>query len=210
MHNHPMTSERPRALSDELEAYYTPGNDRYWCSDYEGKQRLCSAVGIEFWYGDDHDQIVLGLLRTLPPQLRWVVEMRTGVWCGDGLDGSWSNWAWVGGNVGVDALGCKALFDAGIALLRAEAVARDMDVAAQSPRSSRQQPWRTASDYQRNRFDVLKRDAYRCQICGASAEEGARLEVDHRQSIARGGSSRKENLWTLCQDCNRGKGTEEL
>jgi hypothetical protein len=60
------------------------------------------------------------------------------------------------------------------------------------------------------RFTILKRDGYRCQLCGASASKGARLEVDHKQPRARGGSDDPENLWTLCFDCNRGKGTKPL
>lgn len=209
MHNNPATSTRAKALTDELIAYYRPGNDRYWCSDYEGKERLCAAIGIEFRYGDDHDQIVLGLLRTLPPQLRWVAEMRSGVWCGNGLDDTWGQWAWIGGNVGVNTVGCKALYDAAIALLRAEAEARGMGTTAQSPRSSRGIA-NLATEYQRNRFQVFKRDGYRCRLCGVTADDGARLEIDHRQSIARGGTSTLENLWVLCADCNRGKSTEEL
>jgi len=56
------------------------------------------------------------------------------------------------------------------------------------------------------RYEVLKRDGYRCQACGASAKDGARLEVDHRVPIAKGGSNHLSNLWVLCDKCNRGKG----
>ncbi len=59
----------------------------------------------------------------------------------------------------------------------------------------------------RKRFAVLKRDGYRCQLCGASSADGARLEVDHRTPLAKGGSNNLDNLWTLCQKCNAGKGT---
>ncbi len=60
------------------------------------------------------------------------------------------------------------------------------------------------------RFLILKRDGYRCQLCGASAEDGVRLEVDHKQAKANGGTDDEANLWTLCFPCNRGKGTQEL
>ena len=53
------------------------------------------------------------------------------------------------------------------------------------------------------RWRVLKRDGYRCRVCGAG--EGARLEVDHIVPVARGGGNEEENLRTLCRDCNRGK-----
>lgn len=57
----------------------------------------------------------------------------------------------------------------------------------------------------RTRFLVFKRDAYRCQLCGRSARDGAVLEVDHVIPHARGGTSDMSNLQTLCWDCNRGK-----
>jgi HNH endonuclease len=60
------------------------------------------------------------------------------------------------------------------------------------------------------RFDVLKRDNYTCQICGDTAANDARLEVDHKKARSRGGKDTAENLWVLCFSCNRGKGTKDL
>lgn len=60
------------------------------------------------------------------------------------------------------------------------------------------------------RFDILQRDSYRCQICGATAQDGARLEVDHKHPRIHGGTNERDNLWTLCFECNRGKGTKGL
>jgi hypothetical protein len=60
------------------------------------------------------------------------------------------------------------------------------------------------------RFRVLKRDGYRCQLCGATAQDGVRLEIDHKVPRAKGGSSELVNLWTLCFPCNRGKRDEDL
>lgn len=60
------------------------------------------------------------------------------------------------------------------------------------------------------RFQILKRDGYRCQLCGRSAEDGVKLEVDHKTPRAKGGSNDQSNLWTLCYDCNRGKHTHDL
>lgn len=62
----------------------------------------------------------------------------------------------------------------------------------------------------RARFAILKRDGFRCQLCGATPGDGARLEVDHRVPKAKGGSDDPSNLWALCFDCNRGKGTEDV
>ncbi len=55
------------------------------------------------------------------------------------------------------------------------------------------------------RYDILNRDGFRCVICGASANEGARLHVDHIVPIAKGGKSISSNLRTLCERCNIGK-----
>jgi hypothetical protein len=62
----------------------------------------------------------------------------------------------------------------------------------------------------RQRFRILKRDGYRCTLCGHAAAEGARLEVDHRIARAEGGTNDDANLHTLCFSCNRGKSTYTL
>jgi hypothetical protein len=62
----------------------------------------------------------------------------------------------------------------------------------------------------RSRFRIFKRDDYRCQICGRTAQEGARLEVDHRIPRSKGGTNAPSNLWTLCFECNRGKAAHDL
>ncbi len=54
----------------------------------------------------------------------------------------------------------------------------------------------------RKRFFILKRDRYRCRMCGRA---GIELEVDHKVPVAQGGSDALDNLQTLCFDCNRGK-----
>ena len=56
----------------------------------------------------------------------------------------------------------------------------------------------------------LRRDRYRCRICGRDASDGVKLEVDHKMPVMRGGPSTAENLWTLCFDCNRGKYDQTL
>lgn len=55
------------------------------------------------------------------------------------------------------------------------------------------------------RYDILKRDEFRCVICGASSKDGAHLHVDHIIPIAKGGKSVPSNLRTLCERCNIGK-----
>ena len=55
------------------------------------------------------------------------------------------------------------------------------------------------------RYDVLKRDGFKCQICGASAQDGATLHVDHIIPVSKGGKTEMSNLQTLCDRCNLGK-----
>lgn len=55
------------------------------------------------------------------------------------------------------------------------------------------------------RYDVLRMSNFRCSICGASAQEGARLHVDHIIPVSKGGKSELSNLRVLCERCNVGK-----
>lgn len=60
------------------------------------------------------------------------------------------------------------------------------------------------------RYDILKRDLGKCQVCGATAKQGAQLEVDHIIPKSDGGKREPNNLWTLCFACNRGKGKKAV
>jgi hypothetical protein len=62
----------------------------------------------------------------------------------------------------------------------------------------------------RLRFKVMRRDGFRCQICGLTQKDGVRLEVDHKIPVARGGRNVIQNLWTLCHPCNNGKSDDFL
>jgi group II intron reverse transcriptase/maturase len=72
---------------------------------------------------------------------------------------------------------------------------------------SEDRPGRT--DYRRT---TLRRDHYRCQMCGrlATPEEA---EVDHKRPYARfkrhEDADRPENLWTLCPPCHQVKGESD-
>ncbi len=55
------------------------------------------------------------------------------------------------------------------------------------------------------RYDVMKRDGFRCVLCGATAAEGAVLHVDHIRPVSKGGKTELYNLRTLCDRCNLGK-----
>ena len=59
------------------------------------------------------------------------------------------------------------------------------------------------------RFQVLKRDGFRCSYCGRRPPE-VTLDVDHVQSWKDGGRTVMENLVAACTDCNIGKGAQSL
>jgi len=58
------------------------------------------------------------------------------------------------------------------------------------------------------RYEVLRRDRFRCVSCGASpaTDSGCVLHVDHIIPYSRGGKTTLRNLRTLCEKCNLGKG----
>jgi hypothetical protein len=57
----------------------------------------------------------------------------------------------------------------------------------------------------RTRFEVFKRDEFRCRYCGRRSPEVV-LEVDHIVPTCEGGTDDEMNLVTSCWECNRGKG----
>ena len=60
------------------------------------------------------------------------------------------------------------------------------------------------------RFDVFKRDGYKCVICGRSpVTHSVDLHVDHIKPYSLGGETFLENLQTLCSDCNLGKSNKK-
>lgn len=61
----------------------------------------------------------------------------------------------------------------------------------------------------RLRFEIFKRDGFRCLYCGATPVEKA-LRADHVIPVAQGGPTEAENLVTSCFDCNAGKAAVPL
>lgn len=55
------------------------------------------------------------------------------------------------------------------------------------------------------RMNILRRDNFRCRMCGSSAADGISLHVDHIVPVSRGGLTLSENLQVLCNSCNLGK-----
>jgi hypothetical protein len=60
----------------------------------------------------------------------------------------------------------------------------------------------------RLRYLILKRDHFRCRACGRSpaTDPAVQLQIDHKHPRSKGGKSTAENLQTLCDRCNGGKG----
>jgi len=54
--------------------------------------------------------------------------------------------------------------------------------------------------YESLRQQVLRRDGWRCQSCGAMSN----LEVHHREFRSHSGADSEENLITLCAACHAG------
>ena len=57
------------------------------------------------------------------------------------------------------------------------------------------------------RYDVLKRDGFKCVKCGKSpvTHPNITLHIDHIIPYSLGGETTIDNLQTLCSDCNLGK-----
>jgi 5-methylcytosine-specific restriction endonuclease McrA len=52
--------------------------------------------------------------------------------------------------------------------------------------------------YEQLRKQVLRRDGWRCQVCGSSQD----LQVHHKQLRSQQGSDTELNLITLCASCH--------
>lgn len=62
------------------------------------------------------------------------------------------------------------------------------------------------------RYNVLKRDNFKCVKCGRSPATsiGIELHIDHKIPFSKGGKTVLENLETKCRDCNLGKGNRHI
>lgn len=48
------------------------------------------------------------------------------------------------------------------------------------------------------REHILKRDGYRCSVCGMISD----LEIHHKKYVSKGGDNNPDNLITLCEICH--------
>ena len=60
------------------------------------------------------------------------------------------------------------------------------------------------------RFEVLRRNKFCCSYCGKAAADGHRLVIDHIHPLSKGGTNDIDNLTSSCDDCNIGKGAQQI
>ncbi len=87
----------------------------------------------------------------------------------------------------------------------------DSDLGAEMRPASPSDEWRANERAKLSaglRYAIMKRDGFKCRICGRSAfaENNVRLEIDHIIPVEQWGRTVEANLQTLCRECNRGKG----
>ena len=60
---------------------------------------------------------------------------------------------------------------------------------------------------QKQRFSILKRNGFKCRACGRGADDGVKLQIDHKVPVDLGSKSEYDNseLQTYCEECNLGK-----
>jgi 5-methylcytosine-specific restriction endonuclease McrA len=58
-----------------------------------------------------------------------------------------------------------------------------------------------SSSYKQLCQQVIRRDRWKCQVCGSSQN----LQVHHKQLRSQQGSDRDSNLITLCASCHEGQ-----
>ena len=82
---------------------------------------------------------------------------------------------------------------------------RKCPVCQPKSKKNKQNSSRAISD--KLRYQVLKRDNFKCCACGASPAKDPTIElhIDHIIPWSKGGETTIENLQTLCSKCNIGK-----
>lgn len=70
-------------------------------------------------------------------------------------------------------------------------------------------PTKRKSISKKTRFEVFKRDGFKCQYCGSMAPEAV-LVVDHIDPVSKDGAHDMMNFITACQPCNSGKSDRRL
>ena len=58
------------------------------------------------------------------------------------------------------------------------------------------------------RIKIFERDNYQCQLCRPKKNLlhlPLKRRIDHKIPLSKGGSNEKENLWLVCDDCDKAK-----
>jgi hypothetical protein len=63
---------------------------------------------------------------------------------------------------------------------------------------------------QLSRWEILKRDSFKCLYCGRSSRDGFQLEIDHIIPASKGGRPTADNVTACCDLCNFHKAAEAL
>lgn len=98
-------------------------------------------------------------------------------------------------------------FEKYIKMSKSERVKLEREEVNSRKKKLRRRKSREISYY--TRYTILQRDNYSCRACGRSPanERGVKLHIDHIKPISKGGGNSEENLQTLCEKCNLGKGS---
>jgi 5-methylcytosine-specific restriction endonuclease McrA len=75
-------------------------------------------------------------------------------------------------------------------------------------RKPKQPKFYRSPEWKQLRYMILVQRGARCECCGASAKDGAKMNVDHVEPISKAWERRLDptNLQILCGSCNQGKG----
>lgn len=61
------------------------------------------------------------------------------------------------------------------------------------------------------RWAIFLRDKFICQLCSKDLKDLPEERIiDHKEPLSKGGSNKFNNLWLLCIQCDREKGSEIL
>jgi 5-methylcytosine-specific restriction endonuclease McrA len=194
-------------LPDYLTGMYRDGFDKNWCTDFEGRHVLLADLGVRCWTKEFHrckgDEFYLSLMHRLPIGSRFVVEMRTGLWAGDGVPHDFET---MGEALGISAGDAREVYERAIDALWPHVHPGEQRPMGATTKVRKKYPQKNRPPIPPgDRFRVFKRDGYRCRICGASADDGAVLHIDHIIPVSLRGTNDESNLQTLCRDCNFGK-----
>ena len=190
-----------------------PGQWRDFCLPKKGRVMNgyveCATCGRPVT--DPHRAHIIASDVRFPDDARYFVNWRI-VHKGacDSHDGPWFPVERYIGRMGLSRFNRELVFQGRLRGVSREEVDELRDLLSLFPDPDEHEYHEPRSTGLTGRFAILKRDGYRCQICGRSAGDRVTLEVDHIVPRALGGETIASNLWTLCFDCNRGKRTTEL